>query len=347
MASSFISTFFPGSSSVGTTSSSSRDKAPLAGDADAVPRPVTPTMNINSFINPLSTPLGSPSKKTNPPGAHDLPAAFDAAMNLNLGSNVSSNASSNVSSNLSSTSSGGFDAPVRLTPRPQNVIAPLSPSPSKANGSSNANNTNGSKRAAQLPPQPRTPQPRTPQPQPLTLQSLEKQQQQQQQEEEDEEPAVALPLDGSVVQKKMPKVEKIEKAEKAEKTEKAEKAHRVEKGRASPGSPRKRHAQPQAQAHDPNAPPVPRLAAPDQDRHPHHSHAALSRQQMYDTKGERPIIAKRFNTARGLTAEEREILQRPNVRRMVNVTQLCKFPITIIVVAAAVVVSCCIGCPFN
>ncbi|EHK43607.1 serine/threonine protein kinase, AGC family [Trichoderma atroviride IMI 206040] len=203
---SFMSTFFPGSSSA------------RAGDAHAEPRPVTPTMNSNSFINPLNTPLGSPSKRTMPPGANDLPTAFDAAMNLNLGSN----------------------------------------------------------------------------------------------EEE-----AALPLDGSVVQKKMPKVDKVEKAEKADKVEKMQ---RTEKGRASPGSPRKRHAQP-AQAHDANAPPVPRLAQ-DQDRHPHHSHAALSRQQMYDTKGERPIIAKRFNTARGLTAEEREILQRPNVRRMVNVTQL-------------------------
>ncbi|KAL7894497.1 kinase-like protein [Trichoderma sp. SZMC 28014] len=306
---SFMSTFFPG---VGT------NKAPRAGDAHAEPRPVTPTMNMNmdSFVNPLNTPLGSPSKRTNPPGANDLPTAFDAAMNLNLGSNVSSNVSSNLSSTLSSSSSGGgFDAPVRLTPRPKSVIAPLSPSPVKANGSnSSASNTNGSSKRAAQPAsqsqsqsqsQPRTPQPRTPQP--LTRQSLEQQQRQQDEEEE-----AAAPLDGSVVQKKIPKVDKVEKAEKVEKVQ------RTEKGRASPGSPRKRHAQP-GQAQDPNAPP--RLAQ-DQDRHPHHSHAALSRQQMYDTKGERPIIAKRFNTARGLTAEERETLQRPNVRRMVNVTQL-------------------------
>lgn len=306
-----MSTFFPG---VGT------NKAPRAGDAHAEPRPVTPTMNMNmdSFVNPLNTPLGSPSKRTNPPGANDLPTAFDAAMNLNLGSNVSSNVSSNLSSTLSSSSSGGgFDAPVRLTPRPKSVIAPLSPSPVKANGSnSSASNTNGSSKRAAQPAsqsqsqsqsQPRTPQPRTPQP--LTRQSLEQQQRQQDEEEE-----AAAPLDGSVVQKKIPKVDKVEKAEKVEKVQ------RTEKGRASPGSPRKRHAQP-GQAQDPNAPP--RLAQ-DQDRHPHHSHAALSRQQMYDTKGERPIIAKRFNTARGLTAEERETLQRPNVRRMVNVTQLCK-----------------------
>ncbi|KAM0245243.1 hypothetical protein ACHAQJ_010614 [Trichoderma viride] len=217
---SFMSSFFPGSTSTSTsTSSSTRDKAPLAGDA--VPRPVTPTMNnINSFINPLNTPLGSPSKKTIPPGAHDLPTVFDTAMSLN---------------------SSGFEAPIRLT-RPQSVIAPLSPGKPS------------SRDALQSPVQPR----------------------------ED----LTVAVEGSV----------------------------APRGRASPGSPRKRQAQE-------NAPPVPRLAAHDQDRQPHHSHAALSRQQLYETR-ERPITAKRFNTARGLTAEEREILQRPNVRRMVNVTQL-------------------------
>ncbi|KAH0497373.1 hypothetical protein TgHK011_004680 [Trichoderma gracile] len=222
---SFMSNFFPGSS-VGP--GSSKDKAPLAGDA--APRPVTPTMNnINSFVNPLNTPLGSPSKRTIPPGAHDLPTVFDTAMNLN---------------------SPGIEAPVRLS-RPQSVVAPLSPG--KANNS-------------QLAPQPH-------------LQPREEQQQQ---------PSPAA-------------VDEVA-------------AQSVHKGRASPATPRRRQGQENAQ-------PVPRLAAHDQERQPHHSHAALSRQQPYETK-DRPIIAKRFNTARGLTAEEREILQRPNVRRMVNVTQL-------------------------
>ncbi|RFU73763.1 serine threonine- kinase sid2 [Trichoderma arundinaceum] len=224
---SFMSSFFPGSTISG---SSSKDKAPLAGDAEQ-PRPVTPTMNnINSFVNPLNTPLGSPSKKTIPPGAHDLPTVFDTAMNLN---------------------SGAFEAPIRLT-RPQSVVAPLSPG--KANT---------------VP----SPSP-TPHVQPLAQQPRD-------------EPSAA--------------------AEEAP-------VQSVQKGRASPGTPRRRQGQE-------NAPPVPRLAAHDQERQPHHSHAALSRQQLYETK-DRPITAKRFNTARGLTAEEREILQRPNVRRMVNVTQL-------------------------
>ncbi|KAL7787966.1 protein kinase [Trichoderma ceciliae] len=220
---SFMSTFFPGSSS---SSSSSRDKAPLAGDAE--PRPATPTMNnVNSFINPLNTPLGSPSKKTIPPGAHDLPTAFDTAMNLN---------------------SGPIEAPIRLA-RPQSVVTPLSPG--KAN-------------SVQPPSRPHV--------RPLAQQPREE-------------------LSGVAVDEGA-----------------------VQRGRASPGTPRKRQAQE-------ITPPAPRFAAHDQERQPHHSHAALSRQQLYETR-DRPITAKRFNTARGLTAEEREILQRPNVRRMVNVTQL-------------------------
>jgi cell cycle protein kinase DBF2 len=38
-------------------------------------RPSTP--NRDNFITPVSTPQGSPSKNKNPPGARDLPAAFE------------------------------------------------------------------------------------------------------------------------------------------------------------------------------------------------------------------------------------------------------------------------------
>lgn len=237
-----MSSFFPGGSS--SISSSSKDKPPLAGDA--APRPVTPTMNnINSFINPLNTPLGSPSKKTIPPGAHDLPTVFDTAMNLN---------------------SPGVETPIRLT-RPQSVVAPLSPGKAST--------------TTQPPPQPHV--------QPLGKQPIEE-------------------LSAAVQEA----VQSATKGRASPGTGRASPGT----GRASPGTPRRRQ-QPQDNA------PVPRLAAHDQDRQPHHSHAALSRQQAYETK-DRPIIAKRFNTVRGLTDEEREILQRPNVRRMVNVTQLCK-----------------------
>ncbi|EDO02637.1 hypothetical protein SS1G_05114 [Sclerotinia sclerotiorum 1980 UF-70] len=46
-----------------------------------VDRPSTP-VNKSNFINPVSTPQGSPSKNRNPPGANELPTAFDTAMKL-------------------------------------------------------------------------------------------------------------------------------------------------------------------------------------------------------------------------------------------------------------------------
>ena len=87
---SFMSSLFPG-----------KDK--MAGEAS--PRPSTPVKNNANFINPVSTPQGSPSKKTIPPGANDLSSAFESAMTLNPIS---------------------LEAPVKLT-RPQSVVTPLSP----------------------------------------------------------------------------------------------------------------------------------------------------------------------------------------------------------------------------
>lgn len=193
--------FFPGG----------KDKS----SSDAAARPCTPKRsNNNSFINP-PTPQGSPSKRTIPPGAHDLPAAFESAMTLNP---------------------GGIEAPLRLT-RPQSVVTPLSP------GRTNA--------------------------QPL-----------------DE---TTLNVDESVIHKA-----------------------------PAPGSPFKKQGQE-------NTPPTSRLAGTDS---PHqHNHAAISRQQLYEPR-ERPVTpaAKKFNTSRGLTAEERDILSKPHVKRLVNVTQLCEYP---------------------
>jgi cell cycle protein kinase DBF2 len=196
---SFMSNFFPGTG---------KDKVP--GDESS--RPQTPTKKgNNSFINPMSTPQGSPSKKTNPPGAFDLPSVFDNAMSLN---------------------STGIEAPVKLA-RPQSVITPLSP------GKSNV--------------------------QPLDEASPN--------------------VDDSVIHKGL-----------------------------SSGGPGKRQGQE-------NTPPSGKLAGTDSPIQ--HNHAAVTRQQHYER--ERPLTpAKKFNTSRGLTAEEREILQKPNVRRLVNVTQLCK-----------------------
>ncbi|KAL2161267.1 hypothetical protein VTH06DRAFT_8487 [Thermothelomyces fergusii] len=174
--------------------------------ADA--RPSTP--NRHNFITPASTPQGSPSKKTIPPGANELPAALQG-MKINPPS--------------------AFDTPVKLT-RPQSVVAPLSP------GKSNLLNP------------------------------------------EDGSPSV----DNSVIRKGAPRA----------------------------GSPLRKQGQE-------NAPPnLPRDPFNEPTYQP--SHAALSRQELYQTR-ERPS-ARRFHTTRGLTPEERELLQKPAVKRLVNVTQL-------------------------
>ncbi|KAG8671508.1 serine/threonine-protein kinase dbf2 [Fusarium poae] len=195
---SFMSSFFPGG------------KATNASSETSTSRPATPSTKLDNFLNPVSTPQGSPSKKTNPPGAHELPSAFDNALNLNTPT---------------------IEPPLRLG-RPQSVVTPLAPGKTKT--------------------------------QPLDESSPN--------------------VDESVVHK------------------------------TRPGSPNKKQGQE-------NTPPTSRLAAIES---PHqHSHAAVTRQQLYEQR-DRPTTpaTKRFNTHRGLTVEEREILQKPNVKRLVNVTQL-------------------------
>ncbi len=54
------------------------------------------------------------------------------------------------------------------------------------------------------------------------------------------------------------------------------------------------------------------------------SHAALSRREQYQ-----PTESRRNVPTRGLTAEELQKLQNPKVKRLANVTQLCKVPIFI------------------
>lgn len=90
-------------------------------------------------------------------------------------------------------------------------------------------------------------------------------------------------------------------------------------GGGSPNSPLKKQGQE-------NTPPPARLGVFEATHH--HNQAAMARHEVYQTS--RPTTpAKKFNTARGLTPEEIEILKKPNVRRMVNVTQLCACPCTI------------------
>ena len=51
--------------------------------------------------------------------------------------------------------------------------------------------------------------------------------------------------------------------------------------------------------------------------------AAVSRQEPYQTRDTDSGARVRYNTQRGLTAEELEKLQLPKVKRLANVTQLC------------------------
>lgn len=178
----------------------------------ALGRPSTP-VGRNNFVEPASTPTGSPSKRTVPPGAHELPQALESSLKL----------SSNV-----------FDTPIKLG-RPQSVIRPLSP----AKGHN---------------------------------------------------PDIDMTM-GDVPEESILQ-------------------------RGPPTTPLKHHGQE-------NTPPsTTSKHAPTQSVQ--HNHAALSRQDIYQSP--RAVApAKKFDTSRGLTQEEKDILQKPNVRRLVNVTQLCKY----------------------
>lgn len=166
------------------------------------------TPNRNSFITPVATPQGSPSKKSQPPGAHDLPVAFE---NMKLGP-------------------GTFGSPTK-----QGRNTPLSPG--KSNTQAVEDSYFGSSTGY---------------------------------------------ADDSVLQKTA----------------------------TTPGSPLRKHGKE-------NTP-------PSRGNEAALNHAALSRQELYQSK--EPQTTKKYNTQRGLTAEELEILNKPNVKRLANVTQLCEQP---------------------
>ncbi|KAL1875691.1 hypothetical protein VTK73DRAFT_9946 [Phialemonium thermophilum] len=196
---SFVSNLFPGTGK--------QDKP------DFGPRPSTPTKpNKNNFTTPVSTPQGSPSKKTQPPGAYDLPASLE---------------------NLKLTSTNALQSPVKLT-RPQSSGLPLSPSHSN-------------------------------------VQNFDE---------------TSLANEESI----------------------------IHKGLSPTSTPLRRQGQE-------NTPPASSRGVQAENAY-QPSHAALSRQELYHLR-DRPLTpAKKFNTSRGLTPEELEILQKPNVKRLVNVTQL-------------------------
>ena len=186
--------------------------------------PPTPPMDTpstpsrNNFISPIQTPQGSPSKNRNPPGANDLPIAFENAMKLtatNFGSPTKSNR--------------------------QNVTgAPLSPGKSNETTFDDSYFGGGSTN-----------------------------------------------VDDSV----------------------------IHKSSIPPGSPSKRQDKE-------NTAPMSRLNIEPIPQ----NQAAVSRQEIYQPREQSSPTARKYITQRGLTAEEHEILQKPNVKRLANVTQLCISP---------------------
>jgi cell cycle protein kinase DBF2 len=54
------------------------------------------------------------------------------------------------------------------------------------------------------------------------------------------------------------------------------------------------------------------------------NYAAASRQELYSPKEQGPTARRGYEAQRGLSAEDLEKLQKPQVKRLANVTQLCK-----------------------
>ena len=180
-------------------------------------RPSTPSQN--NFITPIATPQGSPSKNRNPPGAHDLPNAFENAMKIT----------------------------------PMSLESPSLGSPTRSS-------------------------------RPLTTNSPGKQN--------------ALAVDESYFANAggNPDDSVLHKA-------------------VSPDSPLRKQGQE-------NTPPTSRQLG---EATTTQNQAALSRQELYQPKEQGTTTrAAKYNTQRGLTVEEREILNKPNVKRLANVTQLCR-----------------------
>ena len=224
---------------------------PSGGKQDGT-RPQTPKKSgTSNFVNPVSTPQGSPSKRTLPPGANELPTAFES-MKLSTPTKLT------TSSKLGTPSA--LDSPIKLG-RPQSVATPLSP------GKSNLKDV-------------------------------------------DDDTFEDLAGNGSVVSvihkqvdKNLPKPYPVPSPRKKEREQNQENT-------------------PPALARDPRDP----SSEPTYQR----SHAALSRQELYQTRERASPTVKRFNTSRGLTPEERELLNKPNVKRLVNVTQLCKYHVVVL-----------------
>ncbi|TAQ83301.1 hypothetical protein B7494_g8377 [Chlorociboria aeruginascens] len=177
-------------------------------------RPNTP--NRNSFITPAATPQGSPSKNRNPPGAIDLPTAFENSMKI---------------------AQPAFGSPTKLSRSQAGTPLTGTPlSPGKSN---------------------------------------------------------SLAVDDSYFSGSGNVDESI-----------------LHKSAVTPGTPLRKQGKE-------NTPPGSRQGEPAIQ-----NHAALSRQELYQSRDQASPASRKYNTQRGLTAEEVEILNKPNVKRLANVTQL-------------------------
>ncbi|CAD6502715.1 BgTH12-05305 [Blumeria graminis f. sp. triticale] len=130
---SFISNLFP-SSQVGKLDNTISLPPPVSFNEC----PNTPTRN--NFITPLATPQGSPSKNRHPPGANELPVAFENAMRLSP-INSSSPVKNNRTQTLAplSTVIGNTLAANETCPSPNTSEKPVTPSdyPQKSYGKEN------------------------------------------------------------------------------------------------------------------------------------------------------------------------------------------------------------------
>lgn len=205
--SSFITNLFPSTQAGRHDNILPVPPPPLHTRASQNDRPSTPIRN--NFITPISTPQGSPSKNRNPPGATDLPVAFENAMKI---------------------TPAGFGSPTKSA-RSQ-AGTPLSPGKGNTlaidDGYFGGNATNNDEST-------------------------------------------------------------------------------IFKSAVTPGSPLRRQGKENTPALEPAA----------------QNQAAISRQELYQSR-DAPSTMRKYNTQRGLTTEELEILNKPNVKRLANVTQLCK-----------------------
>ncbi|OAA63587.1 serine/threonine-protein kinase [Niveomyces insectorum RCEF 264] len=287
-------------------------------------RPATPTKN--NFLTPVSTPQGSPSKKTLPPGAYDVPTAYDGGSSSSITANDGNTRTTKPNNhNVTVPVPNLFDNAVRLG-RP--------PTAGGGGGSLPLTPTQGN-----------TAQPQqqalfpfgTPLDDPFAVDEsvLHK------------KPAAPSPGDSHALLTASPRRGNNNNTTSNNKENKdhgsgdnvasVNSSTNATPDSALAGKSKGTGKENTAPTNPPTRLPVPTEAATAAATGSgiQYNHAAMSRHELYQPTRDRDRdrdrdrehrltapSAKKFNTSRGLTAEELEILKRPNVRRLVNVTQL-------------------------